>query len=174
MLLEHEPKPCSRVCCAVFVCAADAARSPVLTCCLLLPCLYLQFPEKMIPKFMLLASRGAELPIHGDGLAVRRCVPSVYAVCMKCVNECVSGRRRVGWGRFNEGRGLAGCVFCTIDMTLDMSGGGCSGCIKTRLFAHRLQDKQMAGCRGFTLVFDNIMKHSYDTMLQHRLQLLVR
>ncbi|KAF6250772.1 hypothetical protein COO60DRAFT_748723 [Scenedesmus sp. NREL 46B-D3] len=30
-----------------------------------------QFPEKMIPKFTLLAARGAELPIHGDGLAVR-------------------------------------------------------------------------------------------------------
>jgi UDP-glucose 4,6-dehydratase len=30
-----------------------------------------QFPEKMIPKFTLLAARGADLPIHGDGLAVR-------------------------------------------------------------------------------------------------------
>ncbi|WIA34952.1 hypothetical protein OEZ86_013233 [Tetradesmus obliquus] len=30
-----------------------------------------QFPEKMIPKFILLAARGADLPIHGDGLAVR-------------------------------------------------------------------------------------------------------
>lgn len=27
-----------------------------------------QFPEKMIPKFTLLASRGRPLPIHGDGL----------------------------------------------------------------------------------------------------------
>ena len=26
-----------------------------------------QFPEKLIPKFTLLASRGEELPIHGDG-----------------------------------------------------------------------------------------------------------
>lgn len=26
-----------------------------------------QFPEKLIPKFILLASRGKELPIHGDG-----------------------------------------------------------------------------------------------------------
>ena len=26
-----------------------------------------QFPEKMIPKFTLLASRGEPLPIHGDG-----------------------------------------------------------------------------------------------------------
>ena len=26
-----------------------------------------QFPEKMIPKFTLLASRGQDLPIHGDG-----------------------------------------------------------------------------------------------------------
>ena len=30
-----------------------------------------QFPEKMIPKFTLLASRGQELPIHGDGMARR-------------------------------------------------------------------------------------------------------
>jgi UDP-glucose 4,6-dehydratase len=30
-----------------------------------------QFPEKMIPKFTLRANRGLELPIHGDGLAVR-------------------------------------------------------------------------------------------------------
>ena len=31
-----------------------------------------QFPEKMIPKFTLLASRGKTLPLHGDGSAVRR------------------------------------------------------------------------------------------------------
>ncbi|KDD73904.1 NAD dependent epimerase/dehydratase [Helicosporidium sp. ATCC 50920] len=30
-----------------------------------------QFPEKMIPKFILRARRGQDLPIHGDGLAVR-------------------------------------------------------------------------------------------------------
>jgi UDP-glucose 4,6-dehydratase len=30
-----------------------------------------QFPEKLIPKFIIRASRGAELPIHGDGAAVR-------------------------------------------------------------------------------------------------------
>lgn len=30
-----------------------------------------QFPEKLIPKFILRASRGEELPVHGDGLAVR-------------------------------------------------------------------------------------------------------
>lgn len=34
-----------------------------------------QFPEKMIPKFTLLASRGRDLPIHGDGSSVRRCAP---------------------------------------------------------------------------------------------------
>ncbi len=32
-----------------------------------------QFPEKMIPKFTLLASRGQDLPIHGDG--ARPCQP---------------------------------------------------------------------------------------------------
>jgi dTDP-D-glucose 4,6-dehydratase len=30
-----------------------------------------QFPEKLIPKFTLLAARGADLPIHGDGTSVR-------------------------------------------------------------------------------------------------------
>lgn len=30
-----------------------------------------QFPEKMIPKFTLLASKDLPLPIHGDGLAMR-------------------------------------------------------------------------------------------------------
>lgn len=30
-----------------------------------------QFPEKAIPKFTLLASRGDDLPIHGDGGATR-------------------------------------------------------------------------------------------------------
>ena len=30
-----------------------------------------QFPEKMIPKFTLRAMRGEDLPVHGDGLAVR-------------------------------------------------------------------------------------------------------
>ena len=30
-----------------------------------------QFPEKLIPKFTLLASRGMDLPIHGDGSARR-------------------------------------------------------------------------------------------------------
>jgi dTDP-D-glucose 4,6-dehydratase len=30
-----------------------------------------QFPEKLIPKMTLLASRGLELPVHGNGAAVR-------------------------------------------------------------------------------------------------------
>ena len=30
-----------------------------------------QFPEKLIPKMTLLASRGKEMPVHGDGKAVR-------------------------------------------------------------------------------------------------------
>ena len=30
-----------------------------------------QFPEKAIPKFILRAQRGQDLPIHGDGLSVR-------------------------------------------------------------------------------------------------------
>ncbi|PNH06230.1 putative rhamnose biosynthetic enzyme 1 [Tetrabaena socialis] len=30
-----------------------------------------QFPEKLIPKFTLLAARGKDLPVHGDGTSVR-------------------------------------------------------------------------------------------------------
>ena len=30
-----------------------------------------QFPEKLVPKFTLLASRGDNLPIHGEGKSVR-------------------------------------------------------------------------------------------------------
>ncbi|GFH22456.1 putative rhamnose biosynthetic enzyme 1, partial [Haematococcus lacustris] len=30
-----------------------------------------QFPEKLIPKFTLLAARGKPLPVHGDGGSVR-------------------------------------------------------------------------------------------------------
>ena len=30
-----------------------------------------QYPEKLIPKFTLLASRGAKLPIHGNGSSLR-------------------------------------------------------------------------------------------------------
>lgn len=30
-----------------------------------------QFPEKMFPKFSLLASKNVPLPIHGDGMAMR-------------------------------------------------------------------------------------------------------
>lgn len=30
-----------------------------------------QFPEKLIPKFLLLAMAGKPLPIHGDGCNVR-------------------------------------------------------------------------------------------------------
>jgi UDP-glucose 4,6-dehydratase len=37
-----------------------------------------QFPEKSVPKFVLLALRGAPLPIHGDGaLLAARGVPSL-------------------------------------------------------------------------------------------------
>jgi UDP-glucose 4,6-dehydratase len=32
-----------------------------------------QFPEKMIPKFTLLAARGKDLPIHGDGMVSEFC-----------------------------------------------------------------------------------------------------
>ena len=37
-----------------------------------------QFPEKMIPKFTLLAARGRALPIHGDGLVSVVCSRSLF------------------------------------------------------------------------------------------------
>ena len=40
-----------------------------------------QYPEKLIPKFTLLAHRGAKLPIHGDGSALR----SFLCVHLSCV-----------------------------------------------------------------------------------------
>ena len=36
-----------------------------------------QFPEKMIPKFTLLASRGEDLPVHGDGKGASSCVQCI-------------------------------------------------------------------------------------------------
>lgn len=48
------------------------------------PC---QFPEKLIPKFTLLASRGEELPVHGDGenascgMEVRGCMLHARQTC---------------------------------------------------------------------------------------------
>ena len=34
-----------------------------------------QFPEKSVPKFVLLALRGEHLPIHGDGARVPSLLP---------------------------------------------------------------------------------------------------
>jgi hypothetical protein len=73
-----------------------------------LPCLLLlcaaQFPEKMIPKFTLLASRGAELPIHGDGLAVRRCAAGACACgvgcCLGCSSYWLDGHQHASGIRF--------------------------------------------------------------------------
>jgi hypothetical protein len=50
-----------------------------------------QFPEKMIPKFTLLASRGKDLPIHGDGLAVRRCAVCLAGLRVRalCHHACI-------------------------------------------------------------------------------------
>jgi hypothetical protein len=49
-----------------------------------------QFPEKLIPKFTLLAARGADLPIHGDGLAVRvaQQAPLLFVICCHAVLHC--------------------------------------------------------------------------------------
>ena len=30
-----------------------------------------QFPEKAIPKFIMLAKRGLQIPLHGDGMSTR-------------------------------------------------------------------------------------------------------
>ena len=52
-----------------------------------------QFPEKLVPKFAILASRGAELPLHGDGSAVRS---YVYVDDVVDAFECVLHRGAVG------------------------------------------------------------------------------
>ena len=51
-----------------------------------------QFPEKLIPKFTLLASRGRDLPVHGDGklfllFSASLCAGST-AICAK-LHECM-------------------------------------------------------------------------------------
>ena len=54
-----------------------------------------QFPEKMIPKFILRASRGEDLPVHGDGLAVRSYLHvDDVAAAFDVVLHKVSGRKR--------------------------------------------------------------------------------
>ena len=41
-----------------------------------------QYPEKLIPKFILLASKGSMLPIHGSGSSLRSflCVSTHFSV----------------------------------------------------------------------------------------------
>lgn len=48
-----------------------------------------QFPEKMIPKFTLLASRGEDLPVHGDGESRATCLVVLQRADVKCC-VCVS------------------------------------------------------------------------------------
>ncbi len=55
----------------------------------------LQFPEKAIPKFILRAQRGQELPIHGDGLSVRSYL-YVEDVADAYIPVLLKGQ--VGWG----------------------------------------------------------------------------
>ncbi|XP_014631417.1 trifunctional UDP-glucose 4,6-dehydratase/UDP-4-keto-6-deoxy-D-glucose 3,5-epimerase/UDP-4-keto-L-rhamnose-reductase RHM3-like [Glycine soja] len=63
-----------------------------------------QFPEKLIPKFILLAMQGKNLPIHGDGSNVRSylyCedVAEAFEVVMHKVRLAmftISGQRRKG------------------------------------------------------------------------------
>lgn len=52
-----------------------------------------QFPEKLIPKFMLLAMQGKELPIHGDGSNVRS-----YLYCEDVAEafDCVLHKGTIG------------------------------------------------------------------------------
>ena len=52
-----------------------------------------QFPEKMIPKFTLRALRGLDLPLHGDGLAVRS---YLYVDDVAEAFLCVLARGKVG------------------------------------------------------------------------------
>ena len=48
-----------------------------------------QFPEKMIPKFTLLASRGEDLPVHGDGESKATLLVAWQRTDAKCC-VCVS------------------------------------------------------------------------------------
>ncbi len=52
-----------------------------------------QFPEKLVPKFTLLASRGADLPVHGDGGATRS---YLYVGDVAAAFETVLLRGKVG------------------------------------------------------------------------------
>ena len=47
-----------------------------------------QFPEKLIPKMTLLAHRGQELPVHGDGGAVRSYLH--VRTCLLCLCACAA------------------------------------------------------------------------------------
>ena len=51
-----------------------------------------QFPEKSVPKFMLLALRGERLPIHGDGARASARVPSTTLLvpdsCSRARSTC--------------------------------------------------------------------------------------
>ncbi len=58
-----------------------------------------QFPEKMIPKFTILASRGKELPLHGGGGAVRS---YLYVEDVAEAFECVLHKGETG-GVYNIG-----------------------------------------------------------------------
>ena len=37
-----------------------------------------QFPEKLVPKFTLLAKRGEQLPVHGGGQVRQSCLPLMH------------------------------------------------------------------------------------------------
>lgn len=52
-----------------------------------------QFPEKLIPKFTLLASRGKQLPVHGDGHAVRS---YLHVDDVAAAFDCVLHKGQVG------------------------------------------------------------------------------
>ena len=58
-----------------------------------------QFPEKMIPKFTILASRGQDLPLHGDGSAIRS---YLYVEDVAEAFDCVLHTGEVG-GVYNIG-----------------------------------------------------------------------
>lgn len=52
-----------------------------------------QFPEKLIPKMTLLAHRGQDLPVHGNGRAVRavrfRLCHASHGYCAACVGDAL-------------------------------------------------------------------------------------
>lgn len=82
-----------------------------------------QFPEKMIPKFIIRASRGADLPIHGAGDAARS---YLFVEDVARAFDAVLHRGRTG-EVYNVGTDKERTVLDVSAAVLGCLGGGCCG-----------------------------------------------